>query len=158
MWGGCFNKKKIRVVAPLHHYSGRKRPNARKFTRKKWRASWLKAFKNKIINKFIVMRCLSFSKKNLLQKDRILGVDRSNQPLEPHITFSVTLCYYAIFKYFISLPFTFNDKTVLPNLSQGRLAALLSIWRLCALYTSHTWTARPCVRLCKNSNPISADN
>jgi hypothetical protein len=89
------------------------------------------------------MRCLSFSKKNLLQKDRILGVDRSNQPLEPYITFSVTLWYYAIFKYFISLPFTFNDKTVLPNLSQGRLAALLSIWRLCALYTSHTWTARP---------------
>jgi hypothetical protein len=41
----------------------------------------------------------------------------------------------------ISLPF--NDKTILPNLSQGRLAAPLSIWRLCALYTLHAGAARP---------------
>jgi hypothetical protein len=54
-------KKKQGAGCPYHH-PGRKRPNARKFTRKKWWASWLKAFKNKIINKF-TMRCLSFSKK-----------------------------------------------------------------------------------------------
>jgi hypothetical protein len=41
----------------------------------------------------------------------------------------------------ISLPF--SDKTILPNISQGRLAAPLSIWRLCALYTLHAGAARP---------------
>jgi hypothetical protein len=45
----------------------------------------------------------------------------------------------------ISLPF--SDKTILPNISQGRLAAPLSIWRLCALYTLHAGAARPWYQL-----------
>jgi hypothetical protein len=46
---------------------------------------------------------------------------------------------------FSNISLRFNDKTILPNLSQGRLAAPLSIWRLCALYTLHAGAARPCV-------------